>query len=62
MMTEPPKVGEKWEVEFGVINQTSAIVEVLSEIRQGRYTPVIQCKIGEEISDVSVLCFKRKIE
>ena len=57
-----PQIGEKWEIEFGIINQTSATAEVLAEIKEGKNVPTIQCKVGEEIADISVLCFRRKIE
>ena len=57
-----PKVGEKWEIEFGIINQTSDIAEVLAEIKEGKNTPTVKCKVGEEVADISVLCFRRKIE
>ena len=57
-----PQIGEKWEVEFGVINQTSAVVEVLADVQEGKNTPTIQCKIGDEVTDISVLCFRRKVE
>ena len=57
-----PRIGEKWEVEFGVINQTSAVVEVLADVQEGKNAPTIQCKIGEEVADLSVLCFRRKVE